>query len=622
MSDIFSNTWWCKEEMEPHGPIFQTIRDLETRGSEHRLSMRKHLGLYMNSEVNDLNSVVGSRMKPLFGESELLNLNVIKSCIDTVAAKIASHHPRPMFTTEDGEHRDREKARGLERWTDGLFYRERLHTHHGPHIFIDAAIFGTGACKVYADPDENEVRLEWTWIGQLFIDEASSMFAPPRSMFQRMHVSRDVLCSRYPKFKAEIESLKGRSEDYKGSGKQAFEDVVEVIEAWHLPSGPKGKGGRHCICVDNVTLEDGPYTDDDFPFVFFRWGRTPLGFFGIGLARELHGLQIEIKKLLTRIQAAMNLTATVMVLKPVGTKISDDHFTNEIGNIVEYSGPKEPNFITPASMNSQVFQHLWRLRDAAYEIAGISQLSATGTKPAGIESGVALRTLNDFETQRFALLSRDWEEFYIEVARKAVKLAKQVYKGQGAGTMKWSDRDTVKKINWADVDLDEDAYVLRIYPTNMLPQTPAGKLATIEQMMGMQLVSQEEGRSLLDFPDIKKVMNLDNAAYEDLVYIFDTIWAEGEYIGPTPEMNLEMGAKMAVSYWLKAHKDRAPEQIRDQYTQWIEDAKELMAPPPPPPMPPGMEGMPPPGMEGMPPPGMEGMPPDMMGGPPPMAMGA
>jgi hypothetical protein len=262
-------------------------------------------------------------------------------------------------------------------------------------------------------------------------------------------------------------------------------------------------------------------------------------------------------------------------------------------------------------MNSQVFQHLWRLRDAAYQISGISQLSASGTKPAGIESGVALRTLNDFETQRFALLSRDWEEFYINVTRRSVKLAKSVYRG-GSGEVKWADRGTVKAIKWSDVNLEEDSYVLRIYPANMLPQTPSGKLATVGEMMERGLITPDIGKSLLDFPDIEKFANLANVALEDLIKIFDSIWEDEDYLAPTPEMHLELGVKLATSYYLKAHMDNAPQQIRDAYVRWIEEAKDLMAPPPEM----GPEGAmpPPPGAEmPMPPEGIPGMeaPPDV-----------
>jgi hypothetical protein len=44
-------------------------------------------------------------------------------------------------------------------------------------------------------------------------------------------------------------------------------------------------------------------------------------------------------------------------------------------------------------MHPEVYSHMERLFGKAYEIAGISELSATGKKPPGLESGAALEDL-------------------------------------------------------------------------------------------------------------------------------------------------------------------------------------------------------------------------------------
>jgi hypothetical protein len=51
-------------------------------------------------------------------------------------------------------------------------------------------------------------------------------------------------------------------------------------------------------------------------------------------------------------------------------------------------------FTLRQAMHPEVYNHLDRLYQRAYEISGISELSATGKKPAGLESGAALQDLS------------------------------------------------------------------------------------------------------------------------------------------------------------------------------------------------------------------------------------
>lgn len=147
--------------------------------------------------------------------------------------------------------------------------------------------------------------------------------------------------------------------------------------------------GRHVIAIDNFTLLDEEWERDTFPFCFIRWTERLLGFWGQGLAEQLTGIQVEINKLLRNIQEQMHL-ATPKVFVEAGSKISKAHINNEIWGIIEYAGTP-PTFYVPKTVSGEIFSHLDRLFSRAYEIAGVSVLAAQSKKPAGLESGVALR---------------------------------------------------------------------------------------------------------------------------------------------------------------------------------------------------------------------------------------
>jgi hypothetical protein len=424
-------------------------------------------------------------------------------------------------------------------------------------------------------------------------------------------MARPQLLAKFPEHGGLIEAIPDVAEMQDGT---SVDEVVEVVEAWYLPSSKGAGDGRHVICVDNLTLEDEEWTMDEFPFVFWKWGMTPIGFWGTGVMEELGGIQDELNKLLERVQESMHVCATTWVMTPVSANIEPDDLGNLPGRQVPWEGHLEPKVYAPPSMNAQVFDHIWKLRDAAYEVVGISQMSAASIKPPGLESGRALRTLQDTETQRFMLLADRWQEWVVSVVERAMDFGREIY-GKRSIKVKWGEGTLVEEIDWKDVNMEQDSYVLRLYPVNYLPTTPAGKMERIEELARLGVFSPEEIKSLMDFPDLAKVMDMNTAAYEDSVMIMDGILYKGEEWHPQEEMHLELTIKMAQHYWCLGHKDGAPESRLNLLVTWMREARQLvqrkaaaeqamaqaMAPA-------GME----PGMGGPPMPGAEGMPPDAM----------
>ena len=114
-----SDHWWTSDKDSCHGQVFQDVRAIEDQGGT-RNSMRTWLDLYLDREIADFSTIAKSRHMSLFGGLQGVNLNVIKSCIDTVQAKIVSHRPRAQYTTVEGRFGDRQKAKKLEQWTQSL----------------------------------------------------------------------------------------------------------------------------------------------------------------------------------------------------------------------------------------------------------------------------------------------------------------------------------------------------------------------------------------------------------------------------------------------------------------------------------------------------------------------
>jgi len=559
--------WWSHSD--PYEYALAAYTHIRGRDGTRREDFLRYMRLYGNRNVLG----AGPTDFSLMLSEERVTLNVIKSVCDTVSARIAKNRPRPVFLTSGGNYSLRRRAKLLEKFVDSQFYSAGLY-NVAPKVFVDACVFGTGVVKTYRVRED--IRVERVFPGEIFVDRAEGVYGEPQQMYQRKFINRDVLIDMFPKKASKIRRIDaGTMRDFE-FGRDSTADQVEVLECWHLPSGPDAKDGRHCIVADGVTLFKGDWEYDHFPFTFIRWSEQLRGFWGSGLAEELTGIQVEINKLLMKIQKAMQLLAVPWVLVESGSKIKKAHLNNQIGAIIPYTGT--PPIVRPnQTISPEVFSHLDRLYQRAYEIAGVSQLSASSLKPAGLESGVALREYNDIESERFALISRDYETMFMDIARRMVALGKEI----SEENPDWSivaqrDKETIQEVKWKDVDLGKDVYVLKVYPSSSLPSTPAGRLAMVEQLMGAGLLGPEEAKRLLDFPDLDRDLALDRAAADNIDRIIEQILDEGIYESPEPFMDLILAMKKVQASYNKAVNDNVPEDRLGMLRQFLAATHLLM----------------------------------------------
>ena len=130
---------------------------------------------------------------------------------------------------------------------------------------------GIGATKVY--PAHGRINYERTPPWELVVDEGACLTSDPRSLYQQKAIPAEVLAARFPqrKHRAAIQAAVGSSTI--ASTEPAMvtvTDLVPVWEAWHLPSSPTTKDGKHVICLEGHTLLIEPWTLDRFPFAFLK----------------------------------------------------------------------------------------------------------------------------------------------------------------------------------------------------------------------------------------------------------------------------------------------------------------------------------------------------------------
>lgn len=583
MSQTNDFFWWKK----PNGTAFESItpymQHLDTEQSYRQLENFKFMKMYGNYDLYNLRAYSSLKSENSVATSNRVTMNVVQSMIDTVVSKVAKNRPKPTFLTEGGNFSQQRRAKKLTQFVEGQFQATDFYAKAALE-FQAGCIFGTGALKIYKE--DNEIKVERVFIDEIKLDDKESFYGNPRQLHQTKFIHRDVLKNMFPKFKGLIDGLNLENTTYFNGSQSQNKDMILVTESWHLRSGKKAKDGKHVISINNCDLVNERYDKDYFPFVFFRWGVRPLGFFGQGIAEQLQGLQIEINKILRTIQVSMHLVSIPKIFVEAGSKIVDSHIDNKIGGIIKYAGTlPQPGQL--GSIPAELFAHLDRLYNRAYEIVGISQLSANSAKPSGLNSGKALREFNDLETERFMSVAQRYESVFMDAAKQMIDLAKEIdedLKSQSEEDSKDSDGYKVKvkgkkfiqTIKWSDVEMDEEDFVMGIFPTSALASNPSGRMQDVQELIQAGFVSKEDAMKLLDFPDLDTFYNFSNAGLEDIERTIEEFIDQGTYSTPEPYQNLELGIVKMQQAYLLFKSQNAPETRLDLFRRWIEDAKAMM----------------------------------------------
>lgn len=507
--------------------------------------------------------------------------NVVRRVISAVKSEFAQNTPRPRFLTSGGDYAAQQKAKKLTKFTEGCFAESRADAEM-KMVGVDACIFGTGAAKIFEEA--GRARLERTFIGSLFVDEQDAFNGKPRSLYQRVWVDRGVLGELYPEHKEIIEAAQG-VENATGSDRNTSDQIC-VVEAWHLPSRPHNAttdeaastDGRHVICIESDTLFDEDWKDDSFPFVFVHWEPPVLGFWGTGIAEMLVGIQYSLNELEEHVREGLAFAALRVFIER-GSKIVPGHLEAWDGSCVEYTG-RPPVFNTDPTVGKQIFDEIQRRTQMAFEEIGVSQMSASGMKPAGLDSGEAQRVFNDNISKRFIDFAQGYEAAHVEAAKQMVNLVRRLAENDNAYEVVYRTKSHIERIKFSETDLSRDAYVVDVFPASMLPNTPAGKLSTIQDMIQSGMAAElgldaQTLVKLLGFPDIEgeALSSARELADRDIASILD----DGVYYSPEAFMDLAVCIRVGIARYCEARIQNVPESKLELLRQYIETSIGLQA---------------------------------------------
>lgn len=572
--------WWeANSKSELANQILDTAGFLKEQQAYRYRQAAVYARLYGNMPLfnfagSNLNKMQVSAALPI----DRPTMNVVQSCIDTLVSRITQSRPRPIFLTDNADYKERNLAKQMNNFIMGEFYQTGAHKE-GVRLLRDASVLGSGCLKIFEK--DKRVAIERVLMPELLVDSNDAYYGNPRQMFQMKLVDRDMYADMFPKARSDIARAEQGYPDNSGEAQKTASDQIIVCEAWHLPSGEDSKDGRHSIVCTEGTIFDEEWDKCKFPFVFMHYSERLLGFWGQGLAEQLMGTQVEINKLLSTISSAINLVGVPRVFVEDGSKVVKAHLNNQIGSIVTYRGTK-PQYEVAPCVPQELYAQLQRLVEYAYQQSGVSALAATAQKPAGLNSGEAIRNYDDLQSDRFAALSKRYDDMYVDLAYQVVDLAKDIAERDGKYATVYPSKDGTREINLPEAKMLEDP-VIQCFDASSLPRDPAGRLQKVTEMAQSGMISMQEARRLLDYPDLEQVEKLANSSEERILQILDKIVEDGEYTPPDPFMNLDLAMMLVTQYYnlyaaAKLEESKA-QMLRDFFTQ-IGALKQAAMPPP------------------------------------------
>lgn len=564
--------WWMDDKEEAYKGVFDLVSRLQREQTGRMDKNIRSLQLYGSPDMMGAMPYTYTRVGTPSLPENRVKINIIASMCDTATSIIGKMRPKVTFLTNRGDAGLQMQAKNLSKFVEGAFYQNGVYQKH-KEGFRDSTVQDLGALKHFIQ--DGKIVTERVLATELYFDPADCLYGTPSHMYQLRIIHRDVLCEMFPEHTAAIKAS-GEITNSDGVAHPELSDFVTVVEGWHLPIGKDKKFGRHILCVEQTALVDEEYKKTYFPFTWFRWSTPAIGFVGQSLAERLTGNQIEINKMLRIIQKSFHLGAAFKVFLEYGSKVVKEHINNDIGSIVYYNGTP-PQFYTPKTVHEEYFRHLEWLITNSYNETGISQLTAQSAKPAGLDSGKALREYNDIQTERFASVSQDYEATYLETARQYIDLAKDLHEEGIDLEVKGISKKFIESIKWSDVSLEEEAYVMQMFPTSKLPSEPAGRLAFVQELAAAGAIEPEWITELLDFPDLGNYMSLKNAALEDIMHVIDNALNHGEYSPPEPYQNLGLGVSTIQAAYLRGKNEGVSDKRLELLRRWIVQAKALQA---------------------------------------------
>lgn len=477
--------------------IKQAIHELESTYGAYRSKCLRNLRLYTYSPNISLNvsdsEVAGYFQAGYFDiESDLtssIQENIIRSCIDTLTALTADKKVRPFFNTVNGTFKDIQIAKQAQIFFDQL-YDEKNVVHTIVNVFRDSCIFDKGVVKVGEDIER---CMPW------------SVFFDPKET----HYGHNTRCAhKMEKYPVRLLKLKYGIAPKKGDESYTvyeYYDTVEHVKAVYV------------VEIDKVAVER--WEPEILPYIVYNYSDPIKGTTDQSVVDILYGIQLQIDEILAVVKESIQMNPGVTFFIPNGSGIKTNMLSNRTGQLITYDAMQGQPPVTAQTndiISAQFIQLLDKLKSDAYELIGISELSAMARKPTGLNSGVALETLENAEAGRHEVIINNIVRLYVDIARACIDIFPPEMEILPHSA-------TRSRIKWKDIIEARDALNIQFSAASSLSKDPSTKLQQLIQLAQAGVIPQSHIGMLMELPDLQSGYNLGNNSYNAVLNFIDEV---------------------------------------------------------------------------------------------------
>ena len=483
--------------------IVSNINRLESRYGAYKSKCLRNMRLFTYSSTTTLDisesEVVGYFHRGTFSTSDdttsAIQENIIASCIETLCSKIASQKVRPFFNTVNGTFKEMQIAKQAQVFFD-MLYEENNVNKIITDAFRNACVFDKGIVKISDDGITN--RLPW------------NVFFDPREVTYNQIT---YVAEKLPKTPGRILELKygikaDRNLDYTV---YEYYDVIEHIKAVYVQE------------LNKVVTHE--YKPNIIPYLEIHYTNPIKGDTSQSVVDQLYGIQTQIDELLAVMKDSIAVNPGMTLLVPRSSNIKTNMLSNRTGQIIQYDPipgqtASPVTYATNDIISPQFVELLDKLKNDAYEIVGISQLSATSQKPSGLNSGVALNTMEDIESSRFETQLNSVVRLYVDVAKACLDIFPP-------------DIDILPddlnraNIKWKDIVEARNNMKIQFSAAESLSKDPSEKLKQLVALSQAGVIPQSHIATLMELPDLQSGYNLANNAFNSVYTFIDNVLVSG-----------------------------------------------------------------------------------------------
>jgi hypothetical protein len=510
--------------------------DRLARNQAGRLSKaRRRLGVYLaRTGANEPRLSAETYDEGEEVASEPLKLS--QSVVDTGKAKIAARQrPKGQVLTKGGSYEHRLQARELSKFCEGILYQQQGNYENTWELmeqaFKDCEIWEAGIICVVPDYQACKIRHERGFAHEFFADPLESHRGSPRHLHRRYPASKYYLVEMVSGTKAAngIMAAALHADDKEGASVAEREhDMCSVYEGWFLGYG--GKPGRHIIAVRGAATGAGAggvtvIVDEEwdwpcFPIASIMWERNQFGMWGTPLVDQNGALQANTNDVYGRM--GRNVRSLARGYLEYDESAYDDNqlkkmVGNELSAIKRKSGAPQSQFVMPNPFNPATMQYFQESRSMCFEIPGVSEMGAQGKRSPGLDSGIAIRSENDLQSERFLPKSTSYENLAVQLARLDMYAANDIKAKGGKLKAARGYGEYLDELIWDDI-APGDMEQFTVQAASSMEDTLAGRRQFISDYAKAGYITPDVAERMLATPnpDVEAMNKREQAQYRYL----------------------------------------------------------------------------------------------------------